>query len=239
MEAAADRLCAARRDPGALAAPLSGTWPHLTIDDAYAIQARVRTITCASTPPVGWKIGLTDPDARRAFGATESVYGWLSADMARAHDLRAPKLEVELAAVIGEPTSSANTSIAELRLAFEIVDTRYRTGPATLVDLIADNANAAAFVLGDAIDHERATVPIEFEPEGSPPLALNASPAAALSAVSWLEAAAARHGNHLNQGDIVLTGSLTTAFDVAPGQAFRAHAGEAPGLELTLPSLTG
>ena len=145
---------------------VSKTWPDMQIEDAYAIQqlwaeGRVK----AGARVVGNKIGLTSRAMQMASKMTEPDYGVLLDDMlypdgARipASRFHAPRLEVELAFVLGKPLGGKPNgpkitiydvldATAYITPALEIID--YRTEvPRAITDTIADNAAAAAMVTG-------------------------------------------------------------------------------------------
>ncbi|MDB5914053.1 MAG: 2-oxohept-3-enedioate hydratase, partial [Ramlibacter sp.] len=144
---------------------VSQTWPEMEIEDAYVIQqmwADERVKNGARV--VGHKIGLTSRAMQMASKMTEPDYGVLLDDMLFADGARipaarfnAPRLEVELAFVLGKPLGGKNVTIFDVldatsyvTPALEIID--YRTEvPRHICDTIADNAAAAAMVTGGRI----------------------------------------------------------------------------------------
>lgn len=144
---------------------VSKTWPEMEIEDAYAVQQlwaerRVQ----AGARVVGHKIGLTSRAMQMASKMTEPDYGVLLDDMLYADGARipaakfsAPRLEVELAFVLGKRVGGKNVTMydvldatAYVTPALEIID--YRTEvPRAIVDTIADNAAAAAMVTGGRV----------------------------------------------------------------------------------------
>jgi 2-oxo-hept-3-ene-1,7-dioate hydratase len=144
---------------------VSQTWPAMEIEDAYAVQKLWADSKVAQGARiVGHKIGLTSRAMQMASKMTEPDYGMLMDDMlftdgARipAASFHAPRLEVELAFVLGKPLGGKHVTIydvldatAYVTPALEIID--YRTEvPRAIVDTIADNAAAAAMVTGGRV----------------------------------------------------------------------------------------
>src|SRR5690606_20289036 len=101
---------------------VSQTWPEMQIEDAYAIQqmwADARVARGARV--IGHKIGLTSRAMQMASKMTEPDYGVLLDDMTYADGARipaarfsAPRLEVELAFVLGKPLGGANVTIYDV-----------------------------------------------------------------------------------------------------------------------------
>ena len=137
----------------------------MVIEDSYAIQREWMAIKRAEGQvPIGHKIGLTSRAMQQASKMTEPDYGVLLDDMVYADGARipasrfsAPRLEVELAFVLGKRVGGKNVTMydvldatAYVTPALEIID--YRTEvPRAIVDTIADNAAAAGIVTGGRV----------------------------------------------------------------------------------------
>ena len=143
--------------------------PQMTIDDAYACQTEwVRLQVEAGARIVGHKIGLTSRAMQSAMKIDEPDYGTLldymihpSGVSLRAADYIDPRLEVELAFVLGARLEGTDVTAADVVAAtewivpaLELIDARsYRVDPddgvtRTVFDTIADNAADAGVVLG-------------------------------------------------------------------------------------------
>ncbi|MEU5692328.1 fumarylacetoacetate hydrolase family protein [Actinosynnema sp. NPDC020468] len=235
MTEALDRLVGARSG-GAQCAPVRDVVADL--DAAYAVQAGwVGTRRAAGARVVGRKIGFTNPAARARLGADHPDFGVLLDEMARptggtieAGLLRQPRVEVEIAFVLARDLAAVDDprdAVGEVVAALEIVDSRIADWDITLVDTVADNASAALFVLGDAVDagaveprdcattlwHNGEVVAhgVGADSYGDPYLALG-----------WLADAVRRHGEPVRAGDVVLTGALGLVVPALPGGEFRA-----------------
>ncbi len=142
----------------------SKTYPELEIEDAYRIQALwAESRVSRGARIVGHKIGLTSRAMQMASKMTEPDYGVILDDalyndgaQINADLFIKPRLEVELAFVMGEDLEGAGTRIYDVMRAtefilpaLEIID--YRTEvPRAITDTIADNAafGAIAWVGG-------------------------------------------------------------------------------------------
>jgi 2-keto-4-pentenoate hydratase len=112
--------------------------------------------------------------------------------------------------------------------AIEVVDSRYAQ-PFRLVDSVADNAGAARAVLGsrprppaDLVDLHVLGCVFSF-PGGFHTAAGGAAMGHPAAAVAWLAGALAHRGKRLEPGSIVLTGGLTAAVPLRPGDRVAAE----------------
>jgi 2-oxo-hept-3-ene-1,7-dioate hydratase len=162
--AAADALLKAEIERKPIIQP-SETYPNLELEDAYRIQALWAEARVAKGARiVGHKIGLTSRAMQIASKMTEPDYGCILDDalyndgaQIRADLFIKPRLEVELAFVMGEDLVGPGTRIYDVMRAtefvvpaLEIID--YRTEvPRAITDTIADNAAFGALVVGGRI----------------------------------------------------------------------------------------
>ncbi len=228
---------------------VSRTWPGMEIEDAYAVQqlwadAKVR----AGARVVGHKIGLTSRAMQMASKMDEPDYGvlldhMLYPDGARiqASQFHMPRLEVELAFVLGRPLDKPPgagpvtvydvlDATAYVAPALEIID--YRTQvPRSICDTIADNAAAAAMVMGGRIvrpmDIDLRWVAATLSKNGvieesGVSAAVMGHPA---MGIVWLANKLAGHGVTLQAGHILLAGSFTRPTAVASGDTIHADYG--------------
>ncbi|MEU7242912.1 2-keto-4-pentenoate hydratase [Streptomyces sparsogenes] len=215
------------------------------LDLAYTVANATRDLALAAGDRViGYKIGLTSQPARDAFGAGQPAAGHLLASRLLEDDrpldtagLFEPKVEVEIAFILGEALSGADVTAqdvyratAEVAPAFEIVDSRWRGGARTLPMLVADNTNAARAVLGPRVAPPPAglseiTATLLAGPRTVPgsATAVMGDPAAA---VAWLAGHLLRGGARLEAGDIVLSGTLCAPTAITAGDRLVADLGE-------------
>jgi 2-oxo-hept-3-ene-1,7-dioate hydratase len=226
---------------------LSLQYPGITIDDAYAVQkAWVTLKTKAGHPMKGHKIGLTSKAMQYSSNIHEPDYGALLENMfyADGSDIPAdrfivPRLEVELAFVLGKPLQGPNCTIFDVLSAtefvtpaVEIIDARiHQVDPETKVtrkvmDTISDNAAGAALILGgrpfrpleadlrwiSAVCYRNGSI----EESGVAAAVLN-HPA---NGVAWLANKFSAHDVSLGPGETILGGSFTRPVPARPGDTF-------------------
>ena len=225
----------------------SARHPGMTMDDGYAIQRAWVTLELADGRVIkGRKIGLTSRAMQLASQITEPDYAPLMDDMffASASDIPisrfiAPRVEVELAFVLGRPLQGPGVTLIDalaatdyVTPAIEIIDARIEqfdrdTKAARKVfDTISDFAANAGIVLGgrpvkpDAIDLRWAGAMLfkngVIEETGLAAAVLG-HPA---NGVAWLANKIATHGESLRAGDVVLAGSFTRPTDAVAGDNF-------------------
>jgi 2-oxo-hept-3-ene-1,7-dioate hydratase len=143
--------------------------PQMTIDDAYACQqAWVDQQIADGAVVMGHKIGLTSRAMQQAVNIDEPDFGTLLDYMFIDDGAQIPiggyldpKLEVEIAFVLGDRLYGADVTVDDVRAvtdyvmpALELIDARsYRTDPddgvtRTVFDTIADNAANAGIICG-------------------------------------------------------------------------------------------
>lgn len=226
--------------------------PEMTIEDGYAIQNAWVALEIADGRRVlGRKIGLTSRAMQQASQITEPDYAPLMDDMffPAGGDLPferflAPRVEVELAFVLGQPLKGPNVTIFDVLRAteyvspaVEIIDARIeqfdRESKAMrrVQDTISDFAGNAGIVLGGrpikpldldlrwvgALLHKNGVI----EESGLAAAVLN-HPA---TGVAWLANKIAPYDEQLNSGDVVLAGSFTRPVHGAPGDNFHVDYG--------------
>ncbi|MBB3424186.1 2-oxo-hept-3-ene-1,7-dioate hydratase [Rhizobium sp. BK312] len=241
---AANALLKAEIDRKPIVQP-SKTYPGLELEDAYKIQAlwsEARTARGARV--VGHKIGLTSRAMQMASKMTEPDYGVILDDalyndgaQIKAELFIKPRLEVELAFVMGEDLEGPGTRIYDVMRAtefvvpaLEIID--YRTEvPRAITDTIADNAAFGAIVIGGRIirpmDIDIRWVGATLSKNGiieesGVSAAIMGHPAAG---IAWLVNKLHAVGGGLKKGHIVLAGSFTRPVDIAHGDVIQADYG--------------
>jgi len=224
--------------------PLTRTWPGIEVPDAYEIQRiQVRQRLAAGRSVRGHKVGLTSRAMQRMLGVDQPDFGHLLDDMfvceggtIFAGDLCQPRVEFELAFVLGETLPAPGCGVADVvrstayvAPAIEVIDSRIRDWKIALCDTIADNASSARVVLGPgrsaAADLDLRLVGVlawkngEVVESGASGAVLG-NPALA---VAWLANALAAFGVRLEAGHVILPGSCTAAVAVGAGDVVRAE----------------
>jgi 2-keto-4-pentenoate hydratase len=212
----------------AVAAPTS-VEPSLTIEDAYAIQELIIAARLDQGRALaGWKMGLTSAEP-----PATPIVGTLLSDMVvqsgSALDLRSmvmPMVEAELVVRVGERIDRPQ-NVAELEQGphevgpgLEVID--YRTIDSKgVIDWIADNSTVAYAVVGEMTpvsDVVMAEVESTIYVDGTGLASGRANQVMGnpLAAVSWLSKHLAGRGHPLEEGQVVLTGSLTGHHTLPP-----------------------
>ncbi len=235
--------------------PLTETYPGLTPQDAYAVQlAWVAARTAAGARVAGKKIGLTNPKIQEMFGVHEPDYGHLldvmlvdSGGVLPLSSLLQPRVEAEVAFILRRDlqgpgvTREAVLEATECVLpALEIIDSRIRDWKIALPDTIADNASSGRVVINRAaarvptgLDLAAITMTLErngVEISRGVSAAVQGHPA---TAVAWLANKLAEFGVTLKAGELIMSGAITGAFPVSPGDHFRAHLSDLGLVEVT------
>ena len=228
---------------------LSQTHPALTIEDAYTIQrAGVRLAESDGRVVKGRKIGLTSRTMQQAVGISEPDYGVLFDDMFFADGsvvprdrFITPRVEVELAFVLGAPLRGPDCTLYDVLRAteyvtpaIEILDARIQmvdadTGRSrTIVDTIADAGivTGGRVVRPHDVDLRRVSALLYrngvIEETGVAAAVLN-HPA---NGVAWLANRLAGHGDGLEPGGVILSGSFTRPVFAERGDTFHADFGD-------------
>jgi 2-oxo-hept-3-ene-1,7-dioate hydratase len=231
----------------------------MTIEDGYAIQSEwVRLEMADGCSVKGRKIGLTSRAMQQASQITEPDYAPLMDDMffATGSDIPferfiAPRVEVELAFVLGSPLKGPGVTLFDVLRAtdyvtpaLEIIDARIEQfdrdtrAPRKVFDTIADFAANAGIVVGglpvkpDAVDlrwvaallYKNAVI----EETGVAAAVLN-HPAIG---VAWLANKIAPYGETLRAGDVILGGSFTRPTNVVRGDVLHADYGALGGISM-------
>lgn len=226
--------------------------PDMDINDGYAIQSEWVKIKLAEGRILkGHKIGLTSRAMQMSSMIDEPDFGALLDDMffrdggdIPVERFIQPRVEVELAFILGKDLAGSNVTIFDVYNAvdyvvpaFEIIDSRSQmVDPATgrtrkVFDTISDNAANAGIVMGgrpvrihdvdlrwvSAILSRNASI----EETGVAAGVLN-HPA---NGIVWLASKLALHGVGLKAGQVVLSGSFTRPVAGQRGDTFHADYG--------------
>lgn len=222
--------------------------PGMTIEEAYRIQAAWLELRLERGEQlVGHKIGLTSHAMQQAMNITTPDSGFLTDAMVfapgqgpPAADFCDPRIEVELAFVLGSDLTGEDLEIEDVldateyvTPAVELIAARtFRTDPGTgrtrtVVDTIADNAADAGIICGG-----RRVGPRELDLRWVGALAyrngaITETGVAAgvldhpARGIVWLARRYATQGRALQAGHTILAGSFTRPMPVHPGDTFR------------------
>ncbi len=224
--------------------PLTDADPSLTMEDGYLVQQGiVRRYLEDGDSIVGYKLGLTSKPMQEMLGVGSPDFAPVMASHVNidgaaiaASDYIAPKLEAEIALVLGEDLSGPRcTPLDVLRAtegvvaAQELVDSRVADWRIKLPDTVADMASSGAIVLsGRAVpvsDVDLRLIGMVFTRDGD--VVATGAGAAALgdpaAAVAWLVRTLHGLGDSLKAGSVVMTGALHAAVAVQAGETYRAE----------------
>jgi 2-oxo-hept-3-ene-1,7-dioate hydratase len=192
-------------------------------------------------------VNITEPD----FGVLYDDMFFPDGAVVALERFMAPRVEVELAFILGQPLSGPGCTIYDVLRAtdyvtpaMEILDARIQmTDPETgsgrtIVDTIADNAADAGIVTGGRVvrPHDvdlRWVAALLYrngviEESGVAAAVLN-HPA---NGVAWLANKLSAHGDRLEAGELILAGSFTRPVWVREGDVFHADYGALGGFSV-------
>jgi 2-keto-4-pentenoate hydratase len=239
----ADRLQNAHDNRVAIE-PLSGKVSGADLEFAYKVQAELtRRSLAKGRRMVGRKIGLTNPVVQKQLGVDQPDYGVLFADMAfadgaqvQSDQVMQPRLEAEVALVLGRPLAGGPFTMADLIQAvdyvlpaIEIVGSRIADWKITVFDTIADNASSGMFVLGntprrlEGLDLRLCGMRMDCDGE---PISVGAGAACLghpLVAALWLANKMDQLGQPLEAGSVLMTGALGPMVPITPGKTYEAR----------------
>jgi 2-oxo-hept-3-ene-1,7-dioate hydratase len=227
------------------AVQLSKTYPHIEIEDSYAIQSEVTKRKIANGRRlIGHKVGLTSKAMQQSSQINEPDYGHLLDDMMLEDGAKVPhanycvpRVEPELAFVLGKPLKGPGIGLLDVLRAteyvvpaIEIIDARVQN-PRKIFDTVADNGAAAGIIIGGrpvrphdvdlrwvgAIFHRNS----EIEETGIAAGVLG-HPA---MGIAWLANKVGRFGTVLEPGHIMLSGSFTRPVWADKGDTLHADYG--------------
>jgi 2-oxo-hept-3-ene-1,7-dioate hydratase len=224
---------------------LSKTWPDITLEDAYAIQALVNEMKVAQgSKTIGNKIGLTSKAMQQSSQIDEPDFGVLHDYMMIEDGAKVPferfiipRVEPELVFVLGKPLKGPGVGLLDVLRAteyvipaIEIIDARVQN-PRKIFDTVADNGAAAGLVLGG-----RPVGPMEVDlrwvsallyrnadiEESGVAAGVLGHPAVA---IAWLANKVAPFDTTLEPGRVMLSGSFTRPVWAKQGDTLRADFG--------------
>jgi 2-keto-4-pentenoate hydratase len=226
----------------------------VTLDDAYQVQrAGCARQLAAGARVAGHKVGLTSAAMRAQMGIDEPDSGILldtmvipSGGVVTLSDLVSPRIEAEFAVRLGQDLSGpavdlhqVRQAVAEVMLALEVIDTRYRGWQLTLADSVADNAACARVVVGPAIPLGALDLRAELLA-----VSVDGGQVAAgegreilgdpLNSLVWLTRQLAAFGTGLRAGDLVLAGAVHASFPLVHGTQVRASSAHLPPVNVRI-----
>ena len=243
VEGKARALYEARRDRKAIE-PFTDEDPTLGMADGYAVQAELVRLLLADGDTIrGYKVGLTSRPMQQMIGVDSPDYGpvlgstvYRDGDEVSVSGFIQPKIEAEIAFVLGEPlrgpgvtVDDAHRAVAGVAAAMEIVDSRFADWRIKLADTVADLAsNGAVAFSGNlvplaGIDARLIGMALSRNGEVIDSGAGAAALGDPLIVVAWLANTLGSVGIGLEPGHLVMTGALHAAVPMNAGDVFRAE----------------
>jgi len=223
--------------------PPTGRYEGLTVDDAYAIQLlQVAHWRAAGARVKGHKVGLTSAAMQRQFGVDRPDYGhlldgmfWPEREPIPLSGFLQPRVEPETAFVLARPLRGPGVTVADaiaavgfVLPALELIDSRIRDWKIGLADTIADNASSGGVILGSipvplsAVDLRLAGCNLHKNGELAGTGAGGAVLGSPLTALVWLANTVGARGIELEEGQVILPGSVTASIPVSAGDTVTA-----------------
>ena len=231
---------------------LSKQFPHITLDDSYAISGLVtRRREAEGIRLIGHKVGLTSKAMQAASKIDEPDFGYLLADCLLEDGAEVehaqfcvPRVEPELTFVLGKPLKGPGVTLTDVLRAteyvvpsIEVIDARVQE-PRRIFDTVADNGAAAGLILGGRpvgpMDVDLRWVgAILYRNSGIEETGLAAGvlghPA---NGVAWLANKLGSMGTSLEAGHMVLSGSFTRPVWANAGDTLHADFGPLGGVSV-------
>jgi len=219
-------------------APLTETYPDITIEDAYKISLHLLDRRLAAGEKViGKKIGVTSNAVMDMLDVRQPDFGFMTdamrydGDMPISRTLIQPRAEGEIAFLLKKDLIGPGVTNEDVLAAteavfpcFEVVDSRIRDWKIRIQDTVADNASCGLFTIDEnaAIDPRKIDlVGCEMVVSKNGDVISTGTGAAAMGSpvncVTWLANTLGEFGITLNAGDIILSGSLVPLEPVVAG----------------------
>lgn len=218
--------------------------PGAGLAQAYQVQqAQVVQWVADGDLVKGHKVGLASRAMQRQMGVDQPDFGHLTARMFHLEHAPIPRgtfiqprVEPEVAFVLGRPLSGPGVTLAEAVRAvdhvlpsLEFVDSRIADWRIGIFDTVADNASSGGVVLGsrpvrlEDVDLRLMACNLHINGELVGTGAGGAVLGSPLNSLVWLANTVGPLGVTLEPGHVVLPGSMTRAFPVTTGDSIVAH----------------
>lgn len=212
--------------------------PQLTIAEAYTVQEElIKRKIHRGEKIVGPKMGLTSLAKLKQMHVKDPIYGYVfdtmvvkEGDSMKVSDYIHPKVEPEIGFIMMKELKGPGVTKEDVLEAayclfpgIEIIDSRYLNFDFTTPDVIADNTSAAGAVFGaylkdfSGIDLEAIEVALKINGETKTTgtgAAVLGHPAESIATLANM---LAEKGESVQAGQPILTGGITAAVVVQPG----------------------
>ena len=219
-------------------------YPELDEKLAYQVQDRLVEIKAKeeNTKRVGWKLGLTSKEKQKMIGVHEPSYGVLLESMQSREGepisvspFIHAKAEPEIAFIMNKEVKGPYVSVADVLAAtefvapaIEIIDSRFHGFKFSLQDAVADNSSSSRFIIGERFyspkNVDLRLMGMVYKQNGE--VITTGAGAAVMGhparAIAWLANRLYKVGKSIQPGEVILSGSLSAAYAVSPGDQFTA-----------------
>jgi 2-keto-4-pentenoate hydratase len=228
--------------------PISATYGIEGLDAAYGIASLniADRLASGGRRIVGRKVGLTSHAVQAQLGVDQPDFGvllddmeFLDGDEIPSQRLMQPKIEAEIAFVLGRDIGDRVPSFGEFLYslshalpALEIVDSAIADWRISLVDTVADNASCGVYVLGnqplaiDTVGLDRVGMQLHVNDRLVSVGVGAACLGHPLRAAFWLARTLAGRGEMMRAGEVILSGALGPMAAIRPGDAVKAVIGD-------------
>jgi len=217
-------------------------FPELNVELAYDIQEKLIEKKCQEekTKVSGRKLGLTSRAKQEMMDVHEPTYGVLLENMQlfegepiSIKPFIHAKIEPEIAFIFDKEVTGPTVSVTDILAAtayiapaMEIIDSRYRNFNFTLPDVVADNSSSSRYIFGENFyrveDLDLRLMGMVFKHNGE--IVATSAGASVMGhparAIAWMANKLIERGQSIKPGEIVLSGALSEAFMVSPGDHF-------------------
>lgn len=245
-QAAATAL--ARLRPGDRLPCLPGGWVPADVASAYRVQQQQRALRGQAI--AAYKVGMTNTAVQHANGLAEPIVGWLDAGSVLADGAtlarsaarnRWVESEVIFRLANDVPTlgevgalEAVAQAIGAAHAGIEVCDSRFADVDAQpAVNLIADNSNASAIIIGAPLPRLPPPLAVTLECGTAPPVTGTTSAVLGdpLGSLCWLARWLQQRGETLRAGQYVATGTCTGITAAGPSDRCRARFGDLAAVE--------
>lgn len=216
---------------------VTDTHGKFSIPEAYGYQAELIDRFVAEGSVIsGYKMGLTSREKMVQMGIDAPIHGVLLEEMLvkdgkLCYDkLIHPKAEPEVAVKMKQDVPAGATieqleaAIGWIAPAIEIIDSRFLDFKFTMADVVADNCSSSGYAVGQwvqwpapGVDLDDIHVAISVNGEEKASGRSDAVLGSQMASLYELHQALTQEGKQLKAGQVILTGAVTAAFRIFPG----------------------
>jgi 2-keto-4-pentenoate hydratase len=226
---------------------------ELTTEEAYQIQFEVfdRLSAAGRDDVVGHKLGLVSEAKQEQLGIPEPIFGYVAHETVLENepiptdDMIAPRIEAEIGVVLDEDleppvtTTDVLTATRAVVPVVEILESRFQGWAIpSAQDVIADLTSAGKVIVGE---QHRDVTDLDLKMEGVAVSVNGEVEATGIGAdimgnparpVAWLAERLDDVDDHLRAGELVMTGGISAAIDIEPGDVYHVEFSNLGSMEI-------